>query len=153
MPGSIIGRPAWSSLWILWIRKGDCDLSRLRTSMVCGENKVIMSELLRTFANSLGCHQIPDRCFRVHDKPMPFCARCLGAAIGQVITIILWIIIGLPSLMICILLCLPMLIDWSLQEFCQISSTNIRRLITGIVGGIGFSSLMFGIVVYIISYV
>lgn len=91
-------------------------------------------------ATLIYCHRLPERCFQFRNKPMPFCARCLGACIGHMVSLILLLFNSLPSLKICILFMLIILLDWSLQQWFNISSTNYRRLITGILGGIGVGS-------------
>lgn len=46
----------------------------------------------------------------------------------------------MTSLPVCILLCLIMFLDWFVQYLKICDSTNIRRLITGIMGGYGLLS-------------
>ena len=74
---------------------------------------------------------------------MPVCARCFGAAIGQLIALFAWVVVGFPPYLISATLMLPMGIDWSAQEYVGIASTNQRRLITGLLGGFGLSCLTF----------
>lgn len=93
-----------------------------------------------------GCHQIPQRSFFYKDYQFPVCARCTGVAIGELISLALCkfkinIFISIFSILI-------MLIDWSLQYFKFLKSTNSRRLITGILGGFGYLN----IVIYILKY-
>ncbi len=89
----------------------------------------------------LGCHRIPERCFTFRGKPMPFCARCLGATVGQIVAILVAIIWRLPPWWANAALLGLMLVDWSLQEYLDILSTNPRRLITGLTGGVGFTAI------------
>ncbi len=97
---------------------------------------------------NLGCHRIPDRCFKISNKPMPFCARCLGAAIGHVLSIILLFFGVLPNSLLCTLFLLIMLTDWTLQYLKILMSTNIRRLITGILGGLGVGAIIWHICIF-----
>ena len=68
---------------------------------------------------------------------MPFCSRCLGAAIGHVFSFILFIFGLLPNMVVAMVLVIPLAIDWSIQEYYGIMSNNYRRLATGILGGLG----------------
>jgi len=97
---------------------------------------------------NLGCHGIPDRCFKISNEPMPFCARCLGAAIGHVLSITLLFFGALPSSLICIFFLLIMLTDWTLQYLEILMSTNTRRLITGILGGLGVGGIIWHICIF-----
>ncbi len=84
----------------------------------------------------LHCHQMPERSFFCKGYQLPVCARCLGVIIGHIIAIILILFIDIP-LLIGIGFCVIMFVDWLLQYLNIMESTNIRRLITGIFGGMG----------------
>lgn len=86
---------------------------------------------------NFGCHKIPDRCFSYKGRPMPFCSRCLGCGIGHIIAFFLFLLGRLPNLIFAALFILPLALDWSIQEFIGIMSNNYRRLVTGILGGLG----------------
>ena len=86
---------------------------------------------------NFGCHGIPERCLVVRGKRMTICARCVGAIIGHVVSFALFLTGHLFSLYIASFLIFIMLVDWSLQRFASIPSTNTRRLITGFAGGLG----------------
>ena len=83
------------------------------------------------------CHQRPDRSFFIKGKQFPLCARCTGIFIGYIIGIIIAIITKCEYHVYYLLLLIPMIIDGGIQEFLGINSNNWRRLITGILGGIG----------------
>ena len=68
---------------------------------------------------------------------MPICARCAGVCIGNIGSLILFKMFGGLSAWFCIAAAVPMAVDWSIQVWCAKESTNIRRLITGAIGGIG----------------
>ena len=89
---------------------------------------------------STGCHQMPERSFHVNGRPFPVCARCTGVLIGNIAAYAMFLIYSLP-LRICILGCGLMFIDWLVQYHGIRESTNIRRLITGIVGGYSLTTL------------
>jgi uncharacterized membrane protein len=90
------------------------------------------------------CHGIPERCLVLKGKRMNICARCFGCNIGHIIAILLFIIGRLPKWYFSLILLFIMLLDWSLQTFFKIMSNNTRRAITGIIGGIGIGSLIWG---------
>lgn len=68
---------------------------------------------------------------------MPFCSRCLGASLGHIGAFVLFVSGLLPGIVIASAMILIMGIDWSLQKWFGIMSTNRRRLVTGIFGGLG----------------
>ena len=75
---------------------------------------------------------------------MWLCARCLGVLIGQLLgfgALIGGFLVAYSSLgvMLSILLLYPMGVDWSLQEFMGLESSNWRRLVTGLLGGLGLT--------------
>lgn len=81
------------------------------------------------------CHRLPDRSFQWRGKPLAVCARCTGVLVGQAIGLLAFL--HPVAWWLCLLLMLPLLIDWCLQEYFALSSTNIRRVITGILCGFG----------------
>lgn len=97
------------------------------------------------------CHGIPERCFAYKGKRMKICARCLGCNIGHMIAVALFAFNSSPAWYYSILLSGVMLLDWSLQTYFDIMSNNIRRLVTGVVGGIGIGSLLWGIAYFVAS--
>lgn len=105
--------------------------------------------MLRVSKINFGCHQIPERCFCYKGKQMPFCARCLGCSIGHILSFILFISGYLPSILMAILFVIPLGIDWSVQKFFGKMSTNNRRLVTGILGGLGVGVIIWRLVVFL----
>ena len=95
---------------------------------------------------ALSCHQIYERSFNFRGYQFPVCARCTGIFIGHVIAIFLCIIKVRISSKICVLLILIMAFDGFLQLFKVKKSTNIRRLITGILAGAGCIFMLVNIV-------
>ena len=83
---------------------------------------------------------------------MKICARCFGSNIGHVVAIILFILGLTPAWYYSMLLLGILLLDWSLQAFFKIMSNNTRRIITGIIGGIGVGSLLWRGVAILIIY-
>jgi len=102
---------------------------------------------------NLGCHGIPERCLVFRGQRMAICARCFGANIGHCVAVFCLIIQKLPTWYVAIFLMIPLLVDWSLQEFAGILSNHRRRLITGFLGGFGLASLLWSAVLNIASIV
>lgn len=91
-----------------------------------------------------GCHQRPERSFYVKGYQMPVCARCLGVDIGYLLGIILYVKFGFQKLKTFAFAgMIAMFTDWFLQAVHIKESTNVRRLLTGIVGGIGLVVVYF----------
>jgi uncharacterized membrane protein len=95
---------------------------------------------------TFGCHGMTERCFSFRGKPMPFCSRCLGCSIGHIISFLLFIFNILPSFFFAVILIIPLGIDWSIQRFFLIMSNNNRRLITGVLGGLGVGIIIWKLV-------
>lgn len=84
-----------------------------------------------------GCHGIPERCLCIRGRRMKICARCFGAAIGHWGSLIVFLVGLLPSLFVSACLIVPLVVDGTVQHVFGIESNNMRRLITGILGGFG----------------
>lgn len=82
------------------------------------------------------CHRIPERSFFIKGYQFPVCARCTGILIGYIIGIIYIIFCNKLGYILELILMLPILIDGIGQYRGYFVSTNIRRLITGILAGI-----------------
>ncbi len=109
-------------------------------------------EMAMSFGAKLGCHQMPERSFFINGFQFFVCARCSGVILGQLIGIVTYIFIK-PSFLLSLLLLIPMGIDWGLQYLTIITSTNLRRLITGILGGVGLTYLYIKFFLFIIKLV
>jgi uncharacterized membrane protein len=92
------------------------------------------------FGKRLGCHQMPERSFFIKGYQFPVCARCTGVAIASIAACILFLRYPLDWIF-CIGLCAVMFLDWFVQWKGVKESTNIRRLITGLIGGYGCMTL------------
>jgi len=92
--------------------------------------------------NFVACHRMPERSFFYKGKQFPVCARCTGIYIGYV-SIIVFAIFRIYLPVFCSLaLLLPSVIDGLTQAYCRRESNNILRFITGIMFGVGISSLL-----------
>lgn len=104
------------------------------------------------FGKACGCHQLPERSFRIKSIQFPFCARCTGLIIGEfVFAPILFFIFGFQSIVLSIAFIAIMSIDGLLQYYKIIMSTNFRRIVTGILAGIGYMILTIRLLLYIFS--
>lgn len=93
----------------------------------------------------MGCHQRPDRSFFYHSYQFPVCARCTGCFVGYLLTLIIWPLYKI-NIGTSICLCLPMLLDWGIQYVGIRESTQLSRLCTGILGGLGVLSFEVNII-------
>lgn len=98
-------------------------------------------ETIRMIGNYSGCHQMPERSFFYKGKQFPVCARCTGVIIGQSLALLVGVFknISFKKSFLCLAV---MGSDWALQEIKIRESTNLRRLITGLLGGFGFYSIL-----------
>lgn len=98
------------------------------------------------------CHRIPERSFHFHGKQFPICARCTGILCGYIVGLILLAFYGRISLTLAFLMVLPMVIDGTGQLVNKWKSNNIRRLITGILGGIAIDFLIINITISFVTF-
>lgn len=87
-----------------------------------------------------GCHQMPERSFFVRGYQFPVCARCAGVYLGGLSGFILYWFVK-PNILLSIIFCIIMFLDWEIQYKEILKSTNIRRVITGTLAGYGLVSL------------
>lgn len=103
------------------------------------------------FGALCGCHQRYDRSFFIHGYQFPICARCTGVFLGELLTIIAAVLKKFFSYKTSICFLLIMGFDWFIQYVKIKPSSNIRRFITGILGGIGITTLYLHIIYKIIN--
>lgn len=96
-----------------------------------------------------GCHCKKERSFHYKGKAFPICARCTGELVGMIFSLF-FSFFQRPSVLVCILCMIPMVIDGFVQMLTQYESNNRRRFITGCLFGYGF--LMFFIVTIIMTF-
>ena len=92
-------------------------------------------------ACSWGYHQIPERSFFFKGYQFPVCARCCGTILGHSIAIFMSFFRHFISIPVAILMSVIMFFDWFIQYIGLKESNNKRRFVTGILGGLGTSSL------------
>lgn len=103
---------------------------------------------LMKIGSYLGCHQMPERSFFYKNYQFPVCARCTGVLMSAVVSLMIFVRKKIPK-GICVALSSVMLIDWLIQYLGIKESNNKRRLITGFIGGLGYSTLHLYIYKYI----
>jgi uncharacterized membrane protein len=88
------------------------------------------------------CHQQSDRSLFLNGNQMPFCSRCTAIWIGSTIalSIFCFFTVSLDERLILYLIfsLIPLGIDGIGQLFGLWDSTNIIRILTGLIAGIGF---------------
>lgn len=91
--------------------------------------------LMRLGANA-GCHQMPERSFFIGEWQFPVCARCTGLPLGWIAAPLALALLS-PPLWLGPVCLLPMAADWCAQRWLGHPSNNLRRVLTGILGGFG----------------
>lgn len=107
-----------------------------------------MVDLAYKLGNKTDCHHMPERSFFYKGHQFPVCARCTGVFIGQIVAFIVGFFHKV-TVKASIILMGIMGIDWGIQAVKIKESTNIRRLITGILGGFGLYSIYWSIARFI----
>lgn len=107
---------------------------------------------LMEYGHRIGCHQIPERSFFYNGYQFPVCARCTGVIIGEIICIITILFNIKLSIIIYIALLLVMGADWFIQYIHLLESNNIRRVITGVLGGYGLTGIYYYTIVIIFNF-
>ncbi len=89
---------------------------------------------------SYTCHQKASRSYFIKRYQMPICSRCFGLSIGYLLAILAYN--NEIPLLIFILMPIPLILDGLIQLKTAYESTNLKRLITGIIAGIGYMSII-----------
>lgn len=93
------------------------------------------------------CHQHASRSYFLNGNQMPVCSRCSGIFISIGISAMIFVFfrIKMPFWMI-IALIVPLALDGGIQLISSYESSNIIRLITGILAGFATVAAMDGII-------
>lgn len=108
-------------------------------------------EFIRILGNNSGCHQLAERSFFYKGYQFPVCARCTGVTIGQFLSLLFNIFKFKLPFKINFFMLFIMWFDWFIQYIKLKESTNLRRLITGILGGFGIVGIYFNILSFILK--
>lgn len=87
-----------------------------------------------------GCHQRSERSFSVRGYQFPLCARCTGAALGQLAGLLP--AGGKVKVKAAAAMMAPLVLDGTTQLLGIQTSNNRRRLITGLLAGFGLTALL-----------
>lgn len=98
-----------------------------------------------------GCHQRPDRSFFIGKYQFPVCARCTGIIMFSPIAFVIYMFKRLPIKVYLIMIAI-MGIDGGLQYFKIRESDNLRRFLTGCIGGFGMTSVKMAMVLSVIKF-
>lgn len=98
-----------------------------------------------------GCHQKPERSFFVCGYQFPLCARCTGVLLGYLIALLLLFCSCKISVLLCLIFLVPLVLDGGIQLAFNLLSNNARRLVTGVLFGIGFIHLIANLILYLIQ--
>lgn len=104
------------------------------------------------WGHRLGCHQYAHRSFFFRGYQFPVCARCTGVIIASLIAAILFFFLPI-KFTTAVLLSFIMFLDWFIQYIGIKESNNIRRLITGLLGGYGFMTIQMYVYAFLINLV
>ena len=94
------------------------------------------------------CHQRPDRCFWIHGRPMPVCARCTGLYAGAAVAASFVLVSGLGGLSsrrarrIAAIAALPTLITWGLEAAGLAHPSNVVRVVAALPLGFAAAGLV-----------
>jgi uncharacterized membrane protein len=102
----------------------------------------------------VGCHGNPDRCLAIGGWRSPICARCVGIFAGYPLAIAALFAFGPPSLSRAVmgaLLLMPAAVDGGAQALTGYRSTSARRLVTGVLAGVGQLELLGGVTVALLG--
>ncbi|MBW1650687.1 MAG: DUF2085 domain-containing protein [Deltaproteobacteria bacterium] len=101
-------------------------------------------EKIYSFLHNI-CHQYPTRSLWIAKRPCALCSRCMAGYTGIAIaSLFIW----LPRkyfnrLLIGFILIIPGIADGIIQLSTDYESSNLLRIITGFVGGIGIFILLY----------
>ena len=96
------------------------------------------NSFLMNSGKAFGCHQKAHRSFQYKGKQWFLCARCSGIFIAQIFLIVPLYLLDIHFGFYTLIFAIPLIIDGTVQRFTRYESNNIKRLITGLLGGYGF---------------
>jgi uncharacterized membrane protein len=92
------------------------------------------------------CHRIPERTFNIRGHYFPVCARCTGFYIGAfsyfIFVYFFYVQYTASLIILAILMVIPTFLDGFTQFLGSRESSNMLRLLTGLVGGVGLAILV-----------
>ena len=135
-----------TAIWTLMILTSPLIIANGETGDLSGsvgnyDNKEIINNMnplseLTYYLGDLNCHQLSHRSYEYNDNQMPFCARDVGIFAGLTFGFIFSLGRRIElTIPIIILALTPIGLDGTIQLFTDYESTNIRRVITGLIAG------------------
>jgi uncharacterized membrane protein len=109
-------------------------------------------KLMEFFHKHWGCHQMATRSFFYNGYQFPVCARCTGIIIGYIAEIAFLLANLRFDFLTAIIFITPTALDGTIQYLKKHESTNMKRLLTGILAGIGALSILANIITILISF-
>ncbi len=96
------------------------------------------------------CNLNSERAFFIGSFCFPLCVRCSAIIVSILLTVTLIQIfkvkLNAKLLVVYIILIVPCLLDGIMQYFFNIESNNIKRLITGVLCGVGIGNIVMFVV-------
>jgi uncharacterized membrane protein len=107
------------------------------------------------FGAMTGCHQLRERSFYFNNYQFPVCARCTGLLFGQAAGIISFLLFTQYDIKLLFMLAIISVVLLGIDGFGQLRkiwiSTNLRRLITGIICGYFVTVFNINIIVMLVD--
>ncbi len=104
-------------------------------------------ETIKVFGILPICNLNEERAFYIGSFCFPLCVRCSAIILTIFLTVIIKTLlkpnIKKPFILLWIVFIIPCLIDGFTQYFFNIESTNLKRLVFGILSGYGIGSLIY----------
>lgn len=101
------------------------------------------------FLSYIPCHRLPERSLHINGKPLPLCARCMAILLGYGFLPVLFEL-AFP-LWFGLLFQLPMLVDGLTQYGKWRESSNLLRVTTGLLSGVGQCIVIVSIVAFLVD--
>jgi len=102
-----------------------------------------------------GCHQMNERSFSCKDYQFPLCARCTGLLLGQVAGLCLFMLFARLDIRLLLFPALVSVTALGVDGIGQLkklwASTNMRRLLTGLLCGFFVTVCIINLIIKIIS--
>ena len=105
------------------------------------DNKEIIEDMnpisrIVYYLGDVNCHQLSNRSYEYNGNQMSFCARDVGIFVGLALGFIFALGRKVElTLPLVILSLVPIGLDGTIQLFTDYESTNIKRIVTGIIAG------------------
>ncbi|MDQ0245822.1 putative membrane protein [Bacillus fengqiuensis] len=96
------------------------------------------------------CHRKRERSLVIKGKQFPVCFRCMSILMGYIAVIPLYILSIAFPIYVAVLLNIPMLIDGYTQLKGWRESSNLLRMVTGLMSGIGQAMFIVTISLYVV---